>query len=475
MNKRRVALGAAAALAVAGVAVPSVTAAAAQQTGHEPTFNRFIVNYDSTNVQAQSQGAHALGAAKSFGAHKLRDLSTGGAVVTTNPLDSAATKNLIATLSSQPGVSSVEVDRKATIQSTPDDPKYNKQWDLYEKTGGENVQPLYGGKTNGSGSTVAVIDTGITPHSDLNDNVIKGYDFITDPKVSVDGDGRDANPNDPGDGYKANECGLLTPGEKSSWHGTHVSGTIGAVTDNDKGVAGIAPKTNIEPVRVLGKCGGSFSDITDAVVWASGGKVPGVPKNQHPADVINMSLGGSGACPQSFQRAINTATKNGTTVAVAAGNDSDDASKYSPANCKNVITVAANDRQGNKAFYSNYGKTVDVTAPGGEVRNESDPSGSQTKPQDGILSTLNSGAQTQAKETYGPYMGTSMATPHIAGLAALMYGKDHSLTPAKVESLIKDNARKLPGDCSQGCGAGIADANATVKATPAGSAAKHKR
>src|SRR5439155_26204113 len=160
--------------------------------------------------------------------------------------------------------------------------------------------------TSGAGVTVAVLDTGITPHSDLTGNVIAGYDFISDPPTARDGDGRDPNPNDEGDWFNAGECGSTTP-ETSSWHGTHVAGTIGALTDNGVGVAGIARNARIEPVRVLGKCGGFTSDIADAITWASGGRVSRVPRNPNPAKVINMSLGGSGACGRTFQRPIDGA------------------------------------------------------------------------------------------------------------------------------------------------------------------------
>jgi serine protease len=150
----------------------------------------------------------------------------------------------------------------------------------------------------------------------------------------------------------------------------------------------------------------------------------------------------------------------GTTVVVAAGNSNANAANYSPASCSNVISVAAADRQGNRSYYSNYGSVVDIAAPGGETNSVT---------ANGILSTLNSGAQGPSSESYEYYQGTSMAAPHVAGLAALMKSANASLTPAQIESAIKSNSRTLPGTCSGGCGAGLADATKTVQAVSGGS------
>jgi len=210
---------------------------------------------------------------------------------------------------------------------------------------------------------------------------------------------------------------------------------------------------------VLGKCGGYDSDIIDAITWASGGSVSGVPANSNVAKVINMSLGGDGACTSATQSAITAAVNRGTTVVVAAGNESDNVANHSPGNCNNVISVAATNRSGAKASYSNFGSLVDISAPGGQT---------STGTANGILSTLNSGTKTPVSESYAYYQGTSMATPHIAGLVALLKSANSSLTPAQIESAIKTNARALPGSCSGGCGAGLADAAKTVAAVTGG-------
>ncbi|WP_248074161.1 S8 family peptidase [Micrococcus luteus] len=321
------------------------------------------------------------------------------------------------------------------------DALYSQQWG-FTGTHGMRVPGAWD-RTTGSGATVAVIDTGITSHPDLDRNVVPGYDFISDSAAARDGGGRDSNPRDEGDWYAAGECGTAGASD-SSWHGTHVAGTVAAVADS-QGVVGVAPNAKIQPIRVLGKCGGSLSDIADAVVWAAGGTVAGVPANPNPADVINMSLGGSGMCGTTYQNAINAAVSRGVPVVVAAGNENQPAANVRPANCQNTIVVAASTSQGARASFSNYGSAVDVTAPGAN-----------------IISTVNNGATTPTTAGHAAYNGTSMATPHVAGLAALLLAAQPSLTPAQVESTLRSTARSMPVTCSAGCGAGLADATAAV-------------
>jgi serine protease len=352
-----------------------------------------------------------------------------------------------------PSVEYAEPDRIMTHMMTPNDSRYSEQWDYYETTGGLRL-PAAWDKSTGAGIKVAVIDTGYRPHADLSGQILQGYDFISDTAVSNDGNGRDTDASDPGDWIVAGECGNGYPAQdqNSSWHGTHVAGTIAALTNNGTGVAGVAYGAKIVPARVLGKCGGYTSDIADAIVWASGGTVSGVPANANKAQVINMSLGGSGTCDATTQNAINSARSRGTVVVVAAGNEAVNASNSSPANCSGVITVAATNRSGGRASYSNYGTIVDVAAPGGD----SGTGGA-------ILSTLNAGTRSPGADSYASYMGTSMATPHVAGVVALMLAKNPSLTPDDVEAKLKSTARAFPASCS-GCGTGIVDASAAVDA-----------
>ncbi|MBT8085715.1 MAG: S8 family peptidase, partial [Woeseia sp.] len=378
----------------------------------------------------------------------LRTLAIGAEVLRVG--SPAEVNALVATLSARADVVYAEADTIMQVSATPNDTRYNEQWHYFESTGGLRANQAWD-TTTGNGTVVAVIDTGYRPHVDLDSKILPGYDFIGDLNVANDGNGRDSDAQDPGDWTTAGECGVGSPASNSSWHGTHVAGTIAAESNNGQGVAGVAWGADILPIRVLGTCGGYTSDIADGIVWAAGGSVSGVPANSNPADVLNLSLGGGGSCASTSQNAINTARSLGATVVVAAGNSNANAANYNPASCSGVVTVAATDRDGNRAYYSNYGAVVDVAAPGGETAVSSN----------GVLSTLNSGTTTPASDNYAFYQGTSMATPHVAGVAALLYAVNPSITPDLVETTLKNTARAFPGSCSQ-CGSGLVDANAVV-------------
>jgi serine protease len=428
-----------------------------------PTHQRFIVKYKdgATDVATPTVLASSLKAAASavpaaqgraLGLQKLRQLAIGSTVVKADrPLDAAESELLMRRLAADPNVEYVEVDQLMHATLVPNDARLSEQWGFGTSNASINVRPAWD-KATGTGVVVAVIDTGITSHADLNANILPGYDFISDAAMARDGGGRDNNANDEGDWYAANECGAGIPASNSSWHGTHVAGTIAAVTNNTTGVAGTAYNAKVVPVRVLGKCGGYTSDIADAIVWASGGTVSGVPANANPAEVINMSLGGGGSCSTTYQNAINGAVSRGTTVVVAAGNSNANVSSSVPANCANVIAVAATTSAGARASFSNYGAGIDVSAPG-----------------QAILSTLNSGTTVPGAASYASYNGTSMAAPHVAGVVALVQSvAPTALSPAAIETLLKNTARALPGACSGGCGAGIVDADAAVTAALGG-------
>lgn len=439
------------------VAQKTATAVPAQ----EDTHDRFIVTYrDAASAAKSAPGARFADASNRMGmsVRSLRTLSTGAEVVRTDrKLDLAQSKQFMVELMRDPNVLAVEPDVRVTPRFVPNDPLYAQQWHYRNGPGGINAEPAWD-LSRGDGIVVAVIDTGITPHSEFAGQLVPGYDFIGDIDTAVDGDGRDADPNDPGDWHDG-ECNFFGIPEDSSWHGTHVAGTIAALTDNGAGVAGVAPNAKVLPVRALGKCGGFISDIVDGITWSSGGTVAGVPANANPAEVINMSLGGGGSCGVALQSAIDAAVARGSTIVVAAGNSGADAATEQPASCNNVINVSAVGPTGARASYSNFGPLVDVAGPGGT---------SAAPATDNVLSTLNLGTTVQGAEGYAWYAGTSMASPHVAGIVALMQSASTTpKTPAQIEQILENTAYAnggFPIGCSfaSPCGAGVVDARAAV-------------
>ncbi|MEM9387825.1 MAG: S8 family peptidase [Pseudomonadota bacterium] len=440
----------------------STTGVSADQA--EGLTNQIIVKYRDGVANRMSPLGRAMGSGTKADRARViaslsgldvtyrRDVATGGEVYRLAKWRRPGElKRLLGAVAADTNVEYVEPDVLLQPQMIPNDPSYNQQWHYFEAVGGFNL-PTAWDTTTGAGAVVSVIDTGYLPHPDLLPNLLPGYDFIGDTFVSVDGDGRDADATDPGDASEAGVCRPWIGRRDSSWHGTHVAGTVAAVTNNATGVAGVAFDAKVVPVRVLGRCGGYTSDIADGVLWSAGGTVAGVPANANPADVLNMSLGGPGSCTSTMQNAIDTARTIGATIVVAAGNDAINASGATPANCSGVIVVASTDRTGSRSYFSNFGAVVDVAAPGGDVRFTA---------ADGVLSTSNSGLNGPVTDNYRSYQGTSMAAPHVAGLAAMLISADSSLSPDAVESIIESTARAFPGVCSE-CGAGIADAAAAV-------------
>ena len=433
------------------LAAAGVSAQASEAAPSAPKMtDQFIVHYRTTSFSAAAAARsperrerdrqRAERVVSRFGATVAfrRDGHDGSSVFRASR---ALTPEQIRTLSSEMAaadaeVLSVEPDLVMLPQWVPSDSQFASQWHYYEAVGGINL-PAAWDRSLGAGVRVAVIDTGYRPHADLAANIVGGYDFIADTATANDGYGRDADARDPGDWCSSS----------SSWHGTHVAGTIAAVTNNGLGVAGVAPSARIVPVRVLGTCGGYTSDIAAGVVWASGGTVSGIPANAYPARVLNLSLGGSGACGTTMQNAINSARSRSAMLVISAGNSNTNASNASPANCAGVITVGATTRTGARTSFSNYGSIVDVAAPGAD-----------------ILSTLNAGSTVPGADSYVPKSGTSMAAPHVAGVAALMLAKNAALTPDQVESMLKSSARAFPVSpgTTTTIGTGIVDAKKAV-------------
>jgi len=351
---------------------------------------------------------------------------------------------------------------------TPNDPLWDLQWHFQnngsgegESVGGSSFQDFWTRQgTEGSEDVVvAVVDTGLQlEHPDIKDspNIAPGWDMVSDPRMGNDGDGRDSDPNDPGD-----LCDPSVPYAADTFHGTHVAGTIGAAaTNNASGVAGGAWNVKIVPVRALGKCGGRLSDINDAIRWA-GGLIPAEDEegneiwNDNPADVINLSIGLFEYCPASLQDAIDSVTERGVIVVSAAGNARVATQYYAPGGCANVITVAAGDARGVIAPYSNFGPEVDILAPGGDLTRDDNGDG---RP-DGVLSTK------AATNCYDPLtgdavedcyyafeQGTSMAAPHVSAALALLKARDPDATPEELKAtLLAAVSPRSAQQCSGSC------------------------
>lgn len=360
----------------------------------------------------------------------------------------AETAQLVTQLASLPGVRFAELNRRVHPFAVPDDKGFAFQWNYPAL----NLPAAWNVQQGNPSVVVAVLDTGIVQHPDLSPRVLPGIDMISDPANAGDGDGRDDDPTDTGGDE---------PQGGSSWHGTHVAGTIGAVTNNGIGVAGVTWAAQILPVRVLGQMGGSSFDIAAGVTWASGGTVPGVRANTTPAKVINLSLGGEGGPQQVYQDVIDAAISASRTVfVVAAGNDNTDAANSTPCDQDNVICVGATSLVGVRSSFSNFGAPVDVMAPGGEMRQDLNGDGFP----DGVLSTV---LDEHLQPAYIFYEGTSMATPHVSGVVALMAAVRPDIEPAEAERILKATA--VPSSqCSEGCGTGLVNAQAALLALNGG-------
>ena len=341
-----------------------------------------------------------------------------------------------------------------TPMLTPDDPDYGGQWSLHDTTAGANL-PLAWDTTIGSASVpIAVIDTGYTRHNQLDASnfVTAGYDFISDPTEAGDGDGRDPDARDEGD-----FCTSGSPTTASSWHGTAVMSIIGAITNDTKSMAGINWHANMIPVRVLGRCGGTGGDLIDAIRWAAGLHVAGVPDNPQPAKVINMSLGSvtNQACDAMTQAAIDDAHAAGAVLIAAAGNDGVLAADTSPANCNHVMAIAAHDQSGDRGIFglgysSNYGDAVALSAPGVGIEIATCSSTTSYTCDNQTTTTLNS--------------GTSLAAPMVSGVASLLFSANSTANNFYVESILRNSARPFPTNstCINQCGSGMLDAAAAL-------------
>lgn len=427
------------------------------------------------------------------------------------PLSAAEAHEVAERLRRDPAVLWVEPNvRERRLAGPPNDPRFpgvDQQWWLQPHSGSDQnsiemrlrgvpgFQDAWLTTTGSPAVSVAVLDTGITPHPELAGRVLQGYDFVSEVEYAGDGDGRDPDPTDPGDAVTQadkDRSPLFASCEiaESKWHGTSIAGLIGAVTDNGDGVAAIHWNARIVPVRVAGKCGASVDDIVAGMRWAAGlavckrvdaggNCVELYPANPNPAKILNVSFGGSAACTAAYQQTIDELKGAGVVVVAAAGNEHTASTR--PANCRNVMAVTALNRDGFKTVYSNFAVHEPGAGRYGIATVGGDTPDGAWGPQlydTGLLSITNLGTTTASTPWYAYLYGTSFAAPLVSGALSLMLSVNPALTwdqmvaglaasarPHVTSSLIQACSEANPGRClctASTCGAGILDAEQAV-------------
>jgi len=453
-----------------GLGVLLLASSATAQTGAAFT-GRFIVKFKESAQKshiAVPMRLNQLAVGTTARLKHIRPMAVGAHVVGVEGAQTPqAIEALAGDLARDPDVEYAEPERIRKRAFIPNDEFLAAQTYLFNEPTGIDAFVAWDVTTGSSRTIVAVLDTGSRPHAAMSRRILPGYDFISDATRANDGDGRDADASDPGDWITAtdrdgrfSDCNM----EDSSWHGTLVAGVIAANGNDRAWTAGLNWAAKILPVRVLGKCGGTDSDIIDAIAWAAGLPVPGVPANPTPAHVINLSLGGEGACHFGYSTTMRAALARGVTraIVVSAGNDDADVANHAPANCPEAIAVASTNSAGGKAAYSNFGAGITLAAPGGQY--------SRRFSIDGVLTLSNAGATTPTVDTVANVGGTSFAAPMVSGVVSLMLDIAPNLTAAQVRSILVSTAKPfLAGSsCNTAiCGPGLLAADAAVRAAVA--------
>jgi len=363
----------------------------------------------------------------------------------------------LARLRADNAVEYAEPDQRRYPQAAPDDPLYAGQWYLQSASAtpsAVDAESAWNVTTGSTGIVIADIDTGVRfDHPDLlrggagdGGRLLPGYDFVSDVNSANDADGRDADASDPGDWVSMADTSTTEFKDctvaNSSWHGTRVVGMLGAITNNATGVAGLTWSTWILPVRALGKCGGTDSDIEAAMLWAGGIHVAGVPDNPYPANIENLSFGAPGSCPQSYQEIISQLTARGVLIVVSAGNDGGPVS--APANCPAVAAIAGLRHAGTKVGFSNLGPEIALGAPAGNCVNITAGSACVYS----LDTTYNLGTTTPTTNGYTDQtttnLGTSFSAPIVSGIAALMLAVNGNLKSSELIARMQEGSRPLP-------------------------------
>ena len=510
----------------------------------DATVDKLIVKLRTGKTQVQTTTmttarAQSLAKAAGTGMQSLRTMAGGAHLMQLDhPMTVSEARVVAARLAQDPDVEYAEPNVRFRKFAAPNEPRFAQwQWNLFAPTstytgtisgaqtlsttavGGANLPPAWDMTTGSSAVTVAVIDSGIVNHNDLNGvansatyvpsgRFLPGYDFISQTVtgapanfVANDGNGRDPDPSDPGDWItvadKTNYADCRDPGEvappytavDSSWHGTHMAGVVAATANNAAGIAGIGWNIFVVPIRALGKCGGDLSDIAEALRWAAALQVTGVPANPNKAQVISLSLGGGDTCGPTMQAAVDAAIGAGAVVVAATGN-AGELGLIAPANCDGVIAVTAHTINGENADYANIASTMVpkaemLSAPGGGPPTQLGAGGpTDNSNWDGYYiyssvlfgptSPTSSSAGGSVGPAYAGFTGTSPATPHVAGVAALIKSFAPEATPAEIQSFLisSTSVRPYPAGsvCATGgvfagqCGTGLLDAEKALSA-----------
>lgn len=460
---------------------------------------RFIVKLRATSVSSGLQAAPAqigaLAARTGLTLIEVRHIVSGMHLVRVQPRGAESAAQTLARLRGDSQVEYAEADQRRYPLAETNDPLFVNQWYL------QNAQPsatdaatAWNTTTGSPGLVIADLDTGVRfDHPDLRNasanRLLPGYNMISNAAAANNSTGRSADASDLGDWVSATD--LKNPQfanckiANSSWHGTRTAGILGAITNNLTGIAGMTWQGWVEPVRVLGKCGGYDSDIIAGMAWAAGNFVDGVPANPYPAQILNMSLGATGSCPASYQQMVDELVTEGVLVVVSAGNEGGPVD--APANCAGVAGIAGLRQVGTKVGYSSLGPEIALSAPAGNCVN----TGAGQPCLFSIETTTNTGTTVPKTNTYTDEynfnVGTSFSAPIVSGIAGLMLAVNGNLTAGQlIERLqagattpfpvstdpsiptchVPANANDLQtNECNcttETCGAGMANANGAV-------------